>query len=76
MAAVTRSSSVPVVMPQTRSPSYRLAFADPEFLTREELRPVRLQLELLTVRAALGAQSVEAVQTVMTHPSTDLLFGH
>lgn len=33
--------------PQTRSGSYRLAFADPEFLLREELRPVRLQLELL-----------------------------
>lgn len=32
---------------QTRSPSYRLAFADPEFLCRDELRPVRLQLELL-----------------------------
>jgi hypothetical protein len=33
--------------PQTRAPAYRLAFADPDFLTREELRPVRLQLELL-----------------------------
>ena len=32
---------------QTRSSSYRLAFADSEFLLREELRPVRLQLELL-----------------------------
>jgi hypothetical protein len=35
-----------------------------------------LQLELLTVRAALGAQPVEAVQAVMTHPSSDFLFGH
>ena len=32
---------------QTRSPSYRLAFADPDFLLRDELRPVRFQLELL-----------------------------
>jgi len=32
---------------QTRSPSYRLAFTDDEFLLRDELRPVRLQLELL-----------------------------
>lgn len=32
---------------QTQSPSYRLAFADPDFLLREELRPVRFQLELL-----------------------------
>ncbi|MBP0615164.1 LOG family protein [Jiella mangrovi] len=33
--------------PQTRSPTYRLAFDDPEFLTREETRGVRLQLELM-----------------------------
>lgn len=33
--------------PQTRSPSYRLAFDDPDFLLRDDLRPVRLQLELL-----------------------------
>ncbi len=33
--------------PQTRAPQYRLAFTDEDFLIREELRPVRLQLELL-----------------------------
>jgi uncharacterized protein (TIGR00730 family) len=33
--------------PQTRSPSYRLAFTDDEFMLRDDLRPVRLQLELL-----------------------------
>ena len=33
--------------PQTQSPSYRLAFDDTDFLLREELRPVRFQLELL-----------------------------
>jgi len=33
--------------PQTRAPEYRLAFADEDFLCRDELRPVRLQLELL-----------------------------
>lgn len=33
--------------PQTRSPSYRLAYTDIDFLLRDELRPVRLQLELL-----------------------------
>ena len=33
--------------PQTCSSSYRLAYADSEFLLRNELRPVRLQLELL-----------------------------
>lgn len=33
--------------PQTRAPSYKLAFNDPDFLCREDLRPVRWQLELL-----------------------------
>lgn len=32
---------------QTTSPTYRLAFDDPEFLLRDELRHVRLQLEYL-----------------------------
>ncbi len=32
---------------QTRDPAYRLAFQDTDFLLREELRPVRFQLELL-----------------------------
>jgi len=39
-------SQVPVTE-QTRAPAYRLAFNDADFLCREELRPVRLQLELL-----------------------------
>ncbi len=33
--------------PQTESPAYRLAFQDSDFLLREDLRPVRFQLELL-----------------------------
>lgn len=33
--------------PQTRHPTYKLAFRDTDFLLREELRPVRFQLELL-----------------------------
>ena len=33
--------------PQTRDPAYRLAFRDTDFLLRDELRPVRFQLELL-----------------------------
>ena len=36
-----------VTTPQTANPSYRIAFQDPDFLQREELRPVRMQLELL-----------------------------
>ena len=33
--------------PQTLSPAYKLAFQDMDFLLREDLRPVRFQLELL-----------------------------
>ena len=33
--------------PQTQDPAYKLAFLDSEFLLRDELRPVRFQLELL-----------------------------
>ena len=43
---VTAAKLVPDTL-QTRSPSYRLAYADRDFLLRDELRPVRLQLELL-----------------------------
>lgn len=32
-------------LPQTRSPSYRLAYDDPAFLARDELRGIRLALE-------------------------------
>ncbi len=52
--------------PQTRSPAYRLAFNDPDFLCREELRPVRLQLELLKPEMLMEAYGVE---------STVVLFG-
>jgi len=35
-----------------------------------------LQLELRTVRAALGAQTVDAVQAVVAHPRAKLLLGN
>ncbi len=37
----------PTPAPQTADPAYRLAFQDMDFLLREDLRPVRFQLELL-----------------------------
>src|SRR3954470_24628434 len=40
--------------------SYRLAFTDTEFLLREELRPVRMQLELLKPEIVQDEQGVEA----------------
>ena len=41
------AESSPTDTPQTRHPAYRLAFRDTDFLLRDELRPVRFQLELL-----------------------------
>ena len=52
--------------PQTRAPAYRLAFNDPDFMCREELRPVRLQLELLKPELILNERGIE---------STVVLFG-
>ncbi len=37
----------PHTTPQTQDVSYRLAYRDTDFLLRDELRPVRFQLELL-----------------------------
>ncbi|WP_010141459.1 TIGR00730 family Rossman fold protein [Oceanicola sp. S124] len=52
--------------PQTVSPSYRLAFADQDFLLRDEMRSVRLQLELMKVELALDEAGIR---------STVVLFG-
>lgn len=52
--------------PQARSPAYRLAFADPDFISRDELRPVRLQLELLKPQLEMDERGIK---------STVVLFG-
>lgn len=44
--------------PQTAHPAYRLAFQDDDFLLREELRPVRFQLELLKPEMLLDEAGV------------------
>ena len=44
--------------PQTRAPAYQLAFADKDFLCRDELRPVRLQLELLKPEMLMDEQGI------------------
>ena len=46
--------------PQCRSASYRLAYQDPEFLLKDALRPVRLQLELLKPELILQEQHIES----------------
>ncbi len=51
---------------QTRASAYRLAFNDNDFMCRDELRPVRLQLELLKPELILNERGIE---------STIVLFG-
>ncbi len=60
-----RARSVPDT-PQTRAPTYRLAWNDEDFMTRRELRPVRLQLELLKPEMILAERGIR---------STVILFG-
>ena len=52
--------------PQTRASAYQLAFTDSDFMCRDELRPVRLQLELLKPELILDAHGIT---------STIVLFG-
>jgi uncharacterized protein (TIGR00730 family) len=61
----TTAAGVPVTA-QTQSPAYTLAFNDLDFLCRDELRPVRLQLELLKPQMMLDEYGVQ---------STIVLFG-
>ena len=60
-----RARSVPDT-PQTRSPTYRLAWTDEDFLTQRDLRAVRLQLELLKPEMTLAERGIR---------STVILFG-
>lgn len=54
-AAIAEAQTVTA---QTEHPAYRLAFQDDEFLLRDELRPVRLQLELMKAELALAEAGI------------------
>ena len=45
-------------IPQTENAAYKLAFQDEEFLLREDLRPVRFQLELLKPELLLNEAGI------------------
>jgi uncharacterized protein (TIGR00730 family) len=62
---LVRAKAVPDT-PQTRSPTFRLAWDDEDFMTRRELRAVRLQLELLKPEMILNERGIR---------STVILFG-
>jgi uncharacterized protein (TIGR00730 family) len=46
--------------PQTQSAAYKLAFQDNEFLLRDDLRPVRFQLELLKPQLLMDEAKIES----------------
>jgi uncharacterized protein (TIGR00730 family) len=52
------------VTPQTQSEAYKLAFQDKEFLLREELRPVRFQLELLKPEMLLDEAGIASTLVI------------
>ena len=62
---IDTARQVPVT-PQTASATYRLAFADQEFMTSEDTRGIRFQLEYLKVEFALRERGIN---------STVVLFG-
>lgn len=57
--AVKQARTVPQT-PQTEAPAYRLAFMDDEFMTRRDLRPIRLQLELLKPEMILADRGIKS----------------
>lgn len=46
--------------PQTRAPAYRLAFNDNDYLCSDELRPVRIQLEMMKPESVLAERGIES----------------
>lgn len=61
----TAADDVPVT-PQTQAPAYKLAFNDFDFMCRDDMRPVRFQLELLKPEVMLNEYGID---------STIVLFG-
>lgn len=53
-----------VSTPQTEHPAYKLAFQDTDFLLREDLRPVRFQLELLKPELLLDEAKIASMFVV------------
>src|SRR3546814_4755270 len=49
---------------QTAHPAYKLAFQDTDFLLREDLRPVRFQLELLKPELLLDEAGLESTLVI------------
>ena len=59
-----RAAKLHTDSPQGRSAAYKLAFQDDDFLLRDELRPVRLQLELLKPELIQQEENIESTIVV------------
>jgi uncharacterized protein (TIGR00730 family) len=65
--------------PQTMDPAYKLAFQDMDFLLREDLRPVRFQLELLKPELLLDEAEIGSMMVFYGSariPEPGVLSGH
>ena len=51
----------PTSVPQTEHPAYALAFQDMDFLLKDEMRPVRLQLEMAKADLALTEAGIRSM---------------
>lgn len=56
-----RTANTPTSAPQTEHSAYALAFQDNDFLLRDDLRPVRFQLELLKAELLLGEAGIDSM---------------
>jgi len=61
---VSFAEAQPKDTPQTQSPSYKLAFRDTDFLLREDLRPVRFQLELMKTEMLMEEANIGSTLVV------------
>ena len=55
------TANKPTSVPQTEHPAYALAFQDNDFLLKDEMRPVRLQLELAKADLALAEAGIKSM---------------
>jgi uncharacterized protein (TIGR00730 family) len=56
---VKAASGVPETA-QTKAPAYRVAFNDPDFLCSDELRSIRIQLEMMKPEMILAERGIES----------------
>lgn len=61
---VNQESLDPRLQEIINDPSYRLAYLDPDYITREDLRPLRLELELLKPQMLLEEKGIRSTIVV------------